>query len=182
MDTSHSLSAEPLLEPLPESELERWTERYAESATESQTLGVHFVVVRVGGERFAVALDDLDEVACVTTGIAVPHVSPLVLGLANIRGELLPLLDTGALLGVPARFRLDAANRTLVIRDHRGRRVGLPVEAVEAVEELSPECFQDVSGGDVSDLIRRDGLAEHQGKALARIDLTRLRVGSFSHF
>jgi chemotaxis signal transduction protein len=94
----------------------------------------------------------------------------------------LPLLDTGALLHVPARFRLDSANRTLVIRDHRGRRVGLPVEAVDAVEELTPERFQGIGGGEPTALIRRSGVAEHRGQALTRIDLTRLRLGSFSHF
>jgi chemotaxis signal transduction protein len=182
MDMNHSLSAEPALDLLPESELARWTDRYAESAIESRVAGVPFVLVRVGGEAFAVALEDLDEVACVSTGIAVPHVSALVLGLANIRGELLPLLDTGALLHVPARFRLDPANRTLVIRDQRGRRAGLPVEAVDAVEELDPQRFQGTGGGESTALIRRRGVAEHRGKALTRIDLARLRMGSFSHF
>lgn len=167
---------------LPEPEIEHWTGRYGESAASAQAAGAPFVLVRVGGERFAVALDDLDEVASVSTAIALPHVGALVLGLANIRGELLPLLDTATLLGVSTGYRLGSANRTLVVRDQRGRRAGLPVDRVEAVEELDAALFQPQPGADPSELIRRTGLAEHRGAALVRIDLGPLRAGNFSHF
>lgn len=173
---------ESALDDLADLDLAHWTARYAESAAAARTALRPFVLVRVGGERFAVALDDLDEVACVTTGIALPHVNPLILGLANIRGELLPLLDTAAILDVAAGYRLGTANRTLVVRDRRGRRTGLPVDGVESVEELDPDLFQTMTRGESTDLVRRNGLAEHRGRALARLDLTPLRAGSFSHF
>lgn len=170
------------LQDLADTELEHWTRRYAESLAGARASGLSHVLVRVAGERFAIALDDLDEVACVSTGIALPHVAAMILGLANIRGELLPLLDTAALLGIGATYRLGSDNRTLVIRDQRGRRAGLPVDSVESVEELDPEMFRALSDPDPSPLIRRNGLTEHRGSALARLDLEPLRAGHFSHF
>lgn len=175
--------------PLPDAELDHWSARYAEALDGARVADAACVLVQVGGERFAVVLDDLDEVACLSTAIALPHVASLVLGLANIRGELLPLLDTGALLGVAGGCRLGTTNRTLVVRDHRGRRVGLPVDRVEAVEALPADLFHEPGrdrpselGGDGADLIRRAGLAEHRGAALTRLDLGALRAGRFSHF
>ena len=100
---------ESALDDLADLDLEHWTARYAESAAAARTALRPFVLVRVGGERFAVNLDDLDEVACVTTGIALPHVNPLILGLANIRGELLP----------PARHRGHPRRRRRLPPGHR---------------------------------------------------------------
>ena len=167
---------------LPESALDYWTGRYAQAIGTAQTGGRPFVVVSLGGERFAIALDDLDEVACIASGIALPHVSPLVLGLANVRGELLPLLDTAALLGVGGGYRLGIANRTLVIRDRRGRRTGLPVDGIESVEELHPDAFQAAGAAEAAAPIQRGGVGEHRGLALSRLDVTPLREGNFSHF
>lgn len=167
---------------LPDSELDFWTARYTQSLDDQgQSDGQVYVIARIGSERFAIPMQDLDEVASVTTGIALPHVSHRVLGLANIRGELLPLLDTGALLGISASHRLGAANRTLVVRDQDGRRTGLPVDAVESVETLDPNAFQPQSGRPDA-LIRRLGLGEHEGHALSLLDVTPLRQGSISSF
>ena len=167
---------------LADSVLDYWTGRYAQAIGTEQTGGRPFVVVSLGGERFAIPLADLDEVACIASGIALPHVSPLVLGLANVRGELLPLLDTAALLGVGGCYRLGVANRTLVVRDRRGRRTGLPVDGIESVEELNPNVFQTAGVGDAIAPIRRGGVGEHRGLALSLLDVTPLREGSFSHF
>jgi chemotaxis signal transduction protein len=170
------------LPPLPEPELDYWTERYAQGGAEVEHPGQAYVLVRLSGERFAVAMQDLDEVATVTTGIALPHLDPRVLGLANVRGELLPLLDTAALLGLGTAYRLGGRNRTLVIRDQHGRRTGLPVDAVEAVEDLDPGTFQIRHGAPGGAPVRRVGVGEHKGQSLSLLDVTPLRQASFSHF
>ena len=173
----------PSTAPLPAAELDHWTGRYAQALDplESSTDRV-FVIVRVAGERFALPMQALDEVASVATGIALPHVSALVLGLANVRGELLPLLDTGALLGISAGYRLGPANRTLVVRDRRGRRTGLPVDAVESVEALDPESFQPQAAAAAGAPIRRVGVGEHKGRSLTLLDVGPLLAAGFSHF
>jgi purine-binding chemotaxis protein CheW len=168
--------------PLPGPEADYWTERYAQGGAAAEHAGQSYVLVRLGGERFAVAMQDLDEVATVTTGIALPHLDPMVLGLANVRGELLPLLDTAALLGLNTAYRLGARNRTLVVRDQRGRRIGLPVDAVEAVEDLDPGAFQPRHAAPGGAPVRRVGVGEHKGQSLSLLDVTPLRQASFSHF
>ncbi len=163
----------------PETMLRQWAEVYAqESLTASDVTGKTCVIFRLGAERFAVALDDLDEVAVIENGTAVAHVSPLVLGLANLRGELLPLLDTAAILGVDTEYRVGGDNRTLVVRDRLGRRTGLPVDRVDAVERLDMDLFklQATSGG-ASGPLRRAGVSEHEGGALSLLDVAELRAG-----
>jgi chemotaxis signal transduction protein len=133
------------------------------------------VIFRVGGERFAVPLADLDEVAQVEVGIGLSHASALVLGLANIRGEVVPMLDTAAALGTRGSHRLGTDNRTLVVRDARDRRTALPVDRIESIELLSPELFQVRDGGDEQSPIRRIAIGEHAGGSLTLLDLGGLR-------
>ncbi|WP_295447974.1 chemotaxis protein CheW [uncultured Thiodictyon sp.] len=173
----------PCAAPLPAAELEHWTKRYAQTVDPLGDLtGSVFVIVRVAGERFALPMQALDEVASVTTGIALPHVSALVLGLANVRGELVPLLNTGALLGINSSYRLGAANRTLVVRDARSRRAGLPVDAVESVVALDADSFQAQGGVATNAPIRRIGVGEHKGRSLTLLDVSPLLAAGFNHF
>ena len=48
---------------LAEAALDYWTNRYAQAVVAEHTGGRTFVLVHLGGERFAIALEDLDEVA-----------------------------------------------------------------------------------------------------------------------
>jgi chemotaxis signal transduction protein len=111
----------------------------------------------------------------VEVGIGLDHASPLVLGLVNIRGEIVPMLDTAAALGTRASHRLGPQNRSLVIRDTRDRRTALPVDQVESIEPLAPEAFEARGGDDTAALIRRVGIGEHAGGALTLLDVGGLR-------
>ena len=167
--------------------LKEWTAAYAqELASPSAQARVDFIIFQLGDERFALRIDDVDEVANVTGGSAVAHASALLLGLTNLRGEVLPLLDTGALLGVVSRCSLGPRNRTLILRDARGRRCGLPVDTVLAVQSLDPTLFQRYpqpagSAANVG-LVRRIGLADDAEGTLTLIDASALQHESLEHF
>jgi chemotaxis signal transduction protein len=164
--------------PLTAAELRHWAEQYARTDTElaDTGAGTAHVIFRVGGERFAVPLADLDEVAQVEVGIGLDHASPLVLGLVNIRGEIVPMLDTAAALGTRASQRLGPQNRSLVVRDARDRRTALPVDQVESIELLASALFQAQAGGDDGEApIRRIGIGEHAGGSLTLLDVGGLR-------
>lgn len=163
---------------LSEHELDQFARLYASDDDSAATSSAEpHVIFRLGGERFAIALDDLDEVASVEGGIALPHVTAQVLGLSNVRGELLLLLDTAALLGLATQYRLDSNNRTLVIRDKAEHRVGLPVDAIEAVEDIDLADFSLHNRGQSASPVRRSALGEHRGGALSLLDVSDLRAG-----
>jgi purine-binding chemotaxis protein CheW len=140
------------------------------------------VLFRLANERFAVPLDDLDQVACVTSGVAVAHASSMLLGLTSLRGEILPLLDTAALLGTGASLSIGPANRTLIVRDRRGRRSGLPVDGVIGVKHLSLDAFRVVPGPKGAGLVSRAGVTEQDGEVLTLIDLSPLQRETLDHF
>jgi chemotaxis signal transduction protein len=123
-------------------ELDYWSELYKQQDTESLESSDEWVVFYYGENLYAVLLNTLDEIANVQQGTAVPHAHSCILGLANIRGEPLLLLDMGQPLQQTTTFNFDINNRTLIFKSEDGKRVGFPVNQIYKVTELEQEGFQ----------------------------------------
>jgi purine-binding chemotaxis protein CheW len=61
---------------------------------------VQALVLPIGDDRYAVDLTDVREVVPDPALTPLPGAPPAVLGVVNLRGELVPVLDTATLLGV----------------------------------------------------------------------------------
>jgi hypothetical protein len=64
--------------------------------------GVQVLLVPVGGDWYALELLAVREVVVAGRLEPLPGAPPTVVGLANLRGEVVPVLDTAALLGITA--------------------------------------------------------------------------------
>ena len=58
------------------------------------------LLLPVGGDTYALALERVREVAVKPRVTVLPTAPPVVLGVFNLRGEIVPLFDTGILLGL----------------------------------------------------------------------------------
>jgi len=95
------------------------------------------VRVRVAGEHYALPVERVLEVAELDTLAAVPGAPAEVLGLRNLRGQVLPVISLGAVLG------LGGGDPTRVVVVESGElRAGLRVDEVLDVEELAPSSEQ----------------------------------------
>lgn len=90
------------------------------------------VRLRVGGERYAVPIEHVLEVAELGDVAPVPGASAAVLGVRNLRGHVLPVLDLATLLGVGG----DVRHERIVVMDAGGERAGLAVDEVLDVVDL----------------------------------------------
>jgi purine-binding chemotaxis protein CheW len=124
--------------------------------------GVH-VQVRVGAELYALPVAHVLEVGEMRTLTAAPGASRATLGVCNLRGDLLPVFDLGAVLGLP---RTDAPQRMLVA-ERGGTLAGFAVDEVTDVDEL-PEADQEAD----SELLL--GAALIEGSLVGVIDVDRL--------
>lgn len=93
-----------------------------------------YVRLRAGGEQFAVPVEEAREVVVLDRVSPVPGAHDSVLGVCNLRGRVLSLLEVAAALGLP-RGR---PARALVV-EVEGHAVGLAVDGVDDVVEL-PEA------------------------------------------
>ena len=91
----------------------------------------------LSGSRFAVDVRGAREVAVFDELTVVPRAPRQLLGVANLRGTVIPIADVGPLLGLP-ELRPGRSVRTLVLRD------GALLAAAAVDEVLGLEPFDDV--------------------------------------
>jgi purine-binding chemotaxis protein CheW len=105
---------------------------------------MHVVEFRLGSQIFGGAIESLSEIQPFHEVTPMPCVPPFILGLINVRGVLLPLLDLRQLLDSPP----GAAGRSdqILVVDAAGMTVGFPVDAVLGVAEISLESLQSATG------------------------------------
>ena len=110
------------------------------------------VRVRVGAEEYALPVRHVPEVAEIGDVTPVPGTPPQVMGIRNLRGEVLPVFDTAVGLGVAG----SGAPARIVLADVDGRRCALAVDEVLEVGEL-PEPEEAVESPLLAGAILIDG-------------------------
>jgi chemotaxis signal transduction protein len=90
--------------------------------------------MRVGGESYAVAVEHVIEVAELGTLSPVPGAHGSVLGVRNLRGEVLPVFDLASVLGVTG----DNLPQCLLVTEQGGLRAGFAIDEVTDVGALPP--------------------------------------------
>jgi chemotaxis-related protein WspD len=127
-----------------------WTGHFAEPK-QAEELDTHSVVIfRIGAEWLALPTHVVSEVTNLPPIHSLPHRrSGVVMGLANVRGELLVCVSLGQVLGLeaaaePKREKLRAVPpRLLVIRREDVRTV-CPVAEVRGIHRFHPRELQEV--------------------------------------
>jgi len=91
-----------------------------------------FLTLRSNGEHYALPSDEISEVIRLPALARVPQAPPGLLGLANLRGSVLPVASLRGLLGVSEAASDTAAGQRAIVLDH-GAPVALVVDAVEGL-------------------------------------------------
>lgn len=94
------------------------------------------VVFEIGGQRLVAPLGEISEVLMMPEYTSMPLVQPWLLGIANVRGRLLPLTDLAKFLHIPSRSRQMSQRKVLVI-DHHSIFIGLLVDQVLGIEQFT---------------------------------------------
>jgi purine-binding chemotaxis protein CheW len=93
------------------------------------------LVVEVAGTRCALPLVDVLEVLRAVALTPLPTAPPIVEGVIDVRGEVVPVLDIRRRLGLPPA-PVSSAQR-LVLATAAGRTVALRVDAIEWITRLA---------------------------------------------
>lgn len=96
---------------------------------------VRACVVSLGGEPFAFDVARVREVVVFDEWTTLPLAPPHLVGLANLRGDVVPIADGRALLGLPAR-RDGRRLRTVVVAAD-GLEAALVIDAVIGLEAFA---------------------------------------------
>lgn len=94
------------------------------------------IAIRIGGEPHALRLHEIAGVFADRVISAVPSRSRALLGIAGVRGSVVPVFDLGALVGYPAR---GTKLRWLVIAARQ--RVGFAFESFDGYFAVAPTAI-----------------------------------------
>jgi purine-binding chemotaxis protein CheW len=92
----------------------------------------------VEGELFGLPLKEVLEVLRVVEPVPVPFSSPLIKGIINVRGELIPVLDLKSILNLRPTKKEE---RIIILESPRGK-VGVLVDEVYGVIRLNEESLE----------------------------------------
>lgn len=92
------------------------------------------VVFRVGKEEFAVTIAAVKEVQPWTQPTPVPEAPPMVEGVMNLRGDIIPVIDLGRLFRT-ARLKSSEESKTIVM-ELDGQQAGFIVDDVTEVQTV----------------------------------------------
>jgi purine-binding chemotaxis protein CheW len=96
-----------------------------------------FLTCRLGAETYGIDILKVQEIRELERVTRVPHVSPFVRGVINLRGAIVPVVDLGLMFGFPEPLPLAGASAIVLNVDRR--MVGLVVQSVSDVVGLAED-------------------------------------------
>lgn len=96
-----------------------------------------YLSFRLGAEEYAIEILHVQEIRSFERPTRVPQSAPQMLGVVNLRGVIVPIVDLRLHLGC-AEARFDSATVVIVLNLQR-RTIGVVVDSVSDVIVLSPE-------------------------------------------
>jgi purine-binding chemotaxis protein CheW len=110
------------------------------SPSRALALSARCITVHVAGALYGLPVQDVQEVMTPRALTRVFHAPPALAGITSLRGEVLPVLDLGVLLGVSESASAEEPC-IVVVREAAGarRRAGLLADALAGQRELPRE-------------------------------------------
>ena len=155
--------------------------RVEEAQLKIDLLTGKYLMFLLGSEQFAVSILRVREIIGMMPITAIPQAPNYLLGVINLRGKVIPVVNLRLKLGMQATAPTDRTCIVLVeIQDSSGTRVvGLIVDAVSEVVHVlgnnidaSPEIFTSYNGAYIM------GMAKVAGGIKILLDVDRLNLGT----
>ncbi len=134
---------------------------------------IQWVTYHLGDEHYGIAVMQVQEVLRVTEITPVPGAPDYVLGIINLRGNVVTVLDTRKRFGMPPK-EVDDASRIIII-EACDQVIGLLVDSVAEVVYLKSseiESAPNVGNDDSARYIQ--GVHSSEGNLLIMIDVNKL--------
>jgi purine-binding chemotaxis protein CheW len=134
---------------------------------------LELISFEIAGQEFCIDTRSVREIRGWTPPTPMPNAPPYVLGVINLRGAVMPVLDLRARLGFGETFA--TSRNVYVVAQQDERMVGLMVDAVQETFSVSPEMLHApplMDYGGAPPLV--DAILTLEGRMLARLVLNAL--------
>jgi purine-binding chemotaxis protein CheW len=98
------------------------------------------IAFKVGGQEYCVDVKSVREIRGWSPATPIPHAPPSMLGVINLRGVVLPIIDLASRMGFsPAS---PTSRHVIMVVEHSKQVLGLLVDAVSEIFEVRSEDIQ----------------------------------------
>lgn len=128
------------------------------------------IAFRIGRQEFCVDIMSVREIRGWTPATPLPRAPGFMKGVINLRGAVLPIVDLGARLGLQTSE--PTARHVIMVAHIGGRTVGLLVDAVSDIIQLTDEAIQptpDVASDQVRTFVK--GIFAVDGRMISLLEL-----------
>jgi purine-binding chemotaxis protein CheW len=136
--------------------------------------GAQYLTFVCAGEEYGVEILCVQEIKGWENVTRVPYTPRYLLGVMNLRGVIVPVIDLRLRFGLPARA-MDASTVVVVVRvrsSHGEKTAGIVVDAVSEVYSVAPQDIKPAPSLVDHACVR--GLATVDGKMVMMLDMDRL--------
>ena len=130
----------------------------------------------LGAEKFAIPVDYVQEIVEVLNITKIPQAPEYMLGIINLRGNVLPLLDMRLKLGLPSS-EITKKSRIMVLLLHQEDKsisLGAMVDLAKEVLEFSPQEIKPAPEMESKTSAPITGIINHQGDITMLMDIDRV--------
>lgn len=137
----------------------------------SASAGSMYIIFRIGTESFGLPVSVVSSIIRYEEATSVPRTQPGVLGVINIRGRVVPVIDAGQRLR-RSQF-IPAPGSRIIVATSRMGQVGLAVDSANEVTRIDPESILPVPEGvlTASAAHAMTGVVEHAGELVVLLEL-----------
>jgi purine-binding chemotaxis protein CheW len=141
--------------------------------------GRELISFQIGRQEFCVDITNVREIRGWTPATPVPHAPAFLLGVINLRGAVMPVINLGARLGMETSQ--PTARHVIIVAKVGDQSVGLVVDAVCETFAVRPEQIQPVPdmGGEAMRSVVR-GFLQIDERMISLISLDRLLEDSLA--
>jgi len=144
----------------------------------TESLSNAYLTFLLNDEKFAVHINSVQEIVELNQFTKVPNTPDYMLGIINLRGKVLPLLDTRLKLGLQPSER-SSKNRVLILDikdvEDRTTQIGAIVDVAKEVVTIEPDKIQKPTDHDI---YKRStpvtGIVNYQGDITLIIDINKV--------
>ena len=132
--------------------------------------GRELIAFRIGDQEFTVNVMSVREIRGWTPAMPMPHTPSYVMGVINLRGAVLPIVDLSLRLGMKAAQ--PTARHVIIVVQVHDRLVGLLVDAVSDILTISDDLIQPTPeiASDIERSFAR-GILAIEGRMICMIEL-----------
>lgn len=175
--TTHATHAVPNEQSLARQDFAARLEQVRQTTTvaDAVPLAERFLLIVLGTETYALALESVVEISHPLPMTPIPHVPAWFLGLVNLRGDVLSVLDAPTFWGRPTQTQPTRPRLVVLRGQRRTLRAALLVDQVREMARFTAAQKQTVAaiGADCV-----NGLATHHGQTVKFLDTNRLLQSS----